>query len=101
MLGRAGSVGFFADTFGRLPPFCEGIGPDQRGFCLRPEDQRPALPNRLLPPVHAFFDLDVRNAVEASQGRVLHPLRDIFREVRGVCDAPHPFNFPPLGTAQG
>src|SRR5438128_33414 len=100
-LRSEGRSGFSPDAFGRLSPFREGIGSDQRGFRLRPKDQGPALPNRLLPPVHAFLDLDVRNAMEATQGRVLHPLRDVLREVRDVCDAPHPFNLRPLRTAEG
>src|SRR5439155_1135488 len=87
-----GQGGFLPNAFGGLPAFREGIGSEKECLRLGPEDQGAALPNRLLSLVHPLFDLDVRNAVEAAEGRVLHPLRDVLGEVRDVCDPTHPLN---------
>src|SRR5206468_12983285 len=95
-----GQGGFLPNAFGGLPAFREGIGSEKECLRLGPEDQGAALPNRLLSLVHPLFDLDVRNAVEAADGRVLHPLRDVLGEVRGVCDPTHPPNVAALRLAE-
>src|SRR2546422_906432 len=89
-LRSQGGGGLLSDAFRGLSSFGEGIRSEEAGVGLRPEDQRTSLPDRVLAVVHPLFDFHVRNAMEATERRVSHPLRDVLREVRDMRDAPDP-----------
>ena len=88
-IGSESRSDLLADPVGRLSSFRQGVRTEQRGFGLGPRDERSTLADRFVSPIHALLELDVSEAVEASYGRVRHPLRDVVREIRNVRNAPH------------
>src|SRR5205807_2683188 len=96
-----GGGGFLSDAFRRLSSFGEGIRSEKAGVGLRPEDQRTSLPDCVRPAVHPLFDFYVRNAMEATECRMSHPLRDVLREVRDMCDTTNPLGSARFQIAEG